>query len=69
MFPCPITECAVIHCIDLAGLVVYFWHSRPEDQGKVDIQRPSYVRPARRAAALEGVLEAGWEGGSVPSKE
>jgi len=53
----------------LSGLVVYFWHSRPEDQGKVDIQRPSYVRPARRAVTFEGALEAGWEGGSVPSKE
>jgi len=53
----------------LSGLVVYFWHSKPEDQGKIDIQRPSYVRPARRAAAPEGALEAGWEGGSVTSKE
>jgi solute carrier family 35 protein F1/2 len=27
----------------LLGLIVYFWHSTPEEQGTVDIQVPSYV--------------------------
>jgi len=27
----------------ILGLVVYFWHSKPEDQGKIDPQAPSYV--------------------------
>jgi len=33
----------------IIGLVIYFWHAKPEDQGKVDPQRPAYVRPERRA--------------------
>lgn len=28
----------------LAGLVVYFWHATPEEQGALDPQRPSYLR-------------------------
>lgn len=51
------------------GLVIYFWHARPEDQGKIDIKRPSYVRPARRVADVEDALEADWEGGSASSKK
>ncbi|EIM86773.1 DUF914-domain-containing protein [Stereum hirsutum FP-91666 SS1] len=27
----------------IVGLVVYFWRSTPEEQGKIDIQAPSYV--------------------------
>jgi len=25
------------------GLIVYFWHSTPEQQGTNDIRKPSYV--------------------------
>jgi len=28
----------------LSGLVVYFWHSTPEEQGTLDIRVPSYIR-------------------------
>jgi len=35
------------------GLIIYFWHATPEEQGKSDPQRPDYVRPAQ---AEEGVL-------------
>jgi len=31
----------------LIGLVIYFWTSQPEDQGLLDPQRPSYVRPEK----------------------
>ncbi|KAI0028671.1 DUF914-domain-containing protein [Vararia minispora EC-137] len=27
----------------ILGLVIYFWHSTPEEQGKLDIQTPEYV--------------------------
>ncbi|KAI9451842.1 DUF914-domain-containing protein [Russula earlei] len=40
----------------LLGLVVYFWHSTPEEQGKIDIRMPSYVRQG--SAAELGVGEA-----------
>jgi len=29
----------------IGGLIVYFWSSTPEEQGKLDPQRPSYVQP------------------------
>ncbi|KZT34252.1 DUF914-domain-containing protein [Sistotremastrum suecicum HHB10207 ss-3] len=28
----------------IAGLVIYFWHATPEEQGKVDPQAPKYVQ-------------------------
>jgi len=28
----------------IIGLVIYFWHATPEEQGKLDPQRPDYVR-------------------------
>ncbi|KAG9312980.1 hypothetical protein JVU11DRAFT_6418 [Chiua virens] len=28
----------------IAGLIVYFWHATPEEQGNLDPQRPDYVR-------------------------
>jgi len=36
------------------GLIVYFWHATPEQQGKVDPQAPAYVK--RRAGARVGEL-------------
>jgi len=33
----------------IIGLIIYFWHATPEQQGKVSVQRPSYVRPSRTA--------------------
>jgi len=37
----------------LVGLVVYFWHATPEEQGKLDPKRPSYVRKARGEQEVE----------------
>lgn len=31
----------------ISGLVIYFWHATPEEQGKLDPKRPSYVRQER----------------------
>jgi len=28
----------------ILGLIIYFWHATPEEQGKLDPKRPSYVR-------------------------
>ena len=33
----------VAFVVILAGLVAYFWHSTPEEQGKLDPQMPEYV--------------------------
>ncbi|KAI0256001.1 DUF914-domain-containing protein [Lactifluus subvellereus] len=38
----------------LLGLIVYFWHSTPEEQGKNDIQFPSYVTRRRGIVAEVG---------------
>jgi len=38
----------------IVGLIVYFWHSTPEQQGKTDIQVPVYVT-RRGGAVSEGV--------------
>ncbi|KAF8605903.1 DUF914-domain-containing protein [Ceratobasidium sp. AG-I] len=35
----------VAFVVILAGLVAYFWHSTPEEQGKLDPQIPEYVTP------------------------
>jgi len=32
----------------ISGLIIYFWHATPEEQGKLDPQRPSYVRQLAR---------------------
>ncbi|CAE6466902.1 unnamed protein product [Rhizoctonia solani] len=38
----------------VSGLVTYFWHSTPEEQGKLDPQKPEYVqRKAERASNSE----------------
>jgi len=31
----------------ILGLIIYFWHATPEEQGKLDPQRPAYVRRLR----------------------
>ncbi|KAI6016084.1 DUF914-domain-containing protein [Pisolithus microcarpus] len=31
-------------CVVVLGLVVYFWHATPEEQGKVDPRRPAYIQ-------------------------
>jgi len=31
----------------ILGLIIYFWHATPEEQGQLDPQRPSYVRQLR----------------------
>jgi len=30
-------------CVVILGLVIYFWHATPEEQGKLNLQRPGYV--------------------------
>ncbi|EIW83608.1 DUF914-domain-containing protein [Coniophora puteana RWD-64-598 SS2] len=35
-------------CVVILGLVIYFWHATPEEQGKLDPQRPEYIMQARR---------------------
>jgi solute carrier family 35 protein F1/2 len=37
----------VAFAIIIAGLVIYFWHATPEEQGKVDPQQPAYVKRIR----------------------
>ncbi|KAG0709269.1 DUF914-domain-containing protein [Suillus ampliporus] len=31
-------------CIVILGLIVYFWHATPEEQGKLDPKAPAYIR-------------------------
>jgi len=38
----------------IVGLIVYFWHSTPEEQGKNDVQFPSYVTRRRGIVAEVG---------------
>lgn len=35
----------------ILGLIIYFWHATPEEQGKLDPQRPAYVRRLRGSDA------------------
>ncbi|KAF7972757.1 hypothetical protein HWV62_17128 [Athelia sp. TMB] len=35
----------------LVGLVVYFWHATPEEQGALDPQRPAYLRASAASLA------------------
>ncbi|EIN06096.1 DUF914-domain-containing protein [Punctularia strigosozonata HHB-11173 SS5] len=34
----------IAFAVVIVGLVVYFWHSTPEEQGELDIQAPEYVQ-------------------------
>jgi len=40
----------------ILGLIIYFWHATPEEQGKLNPQRPSYVRRERGDDVLSGDL-------------
>ncbi|KAG1741166.1 DUF914-domain-containing protein [Suillus lakei] len=31
-------------CIVVLGLIIYFWHATPEEQGKLDPKAPAYIR-------------------------
>jgi len=42
----------------LVGLVIYFWTSKPEDQGNLDPQRPSYVRQIPEGEVASQDVEA-----------
>ncbi|KIJ55647.1 hypothetical protein M422DRAFT_73421 [Sphaerobolus stellatus SS14] len=54
----------------IAGLVVYFWHATPEDQGKLDPQAPSYVLTrAQRRMGDEEQVPSSQEQQSRDSKE
>ncbi|KAI0741890.1 hypothetical protein C8Q80DRAFT_1196879 [Daedaleopsis nitida] len=35
----------VAFAIVIGGLVIYFWHATPEEQGKIDVRAPEYVQP------------------------
>jgi len=37
----------------LVGLVIYYWHARPEEQGKLNVRTPEYVN-MRRTGPIEG---------------
>jgi len=36
----------------VVGLLVYFWHATPEEQGKLDPHRPDYVRSTEESVAV-----------------
>ncbi|KIM83020.1 hypothetical protein PILCRDRAFT_819814 [Piloderma croceum F 1598] len=40
----------------ILGLIIYFWHATPEEQGKLDPKRPSYVRKPLTDDQLSGDL-------------
>ncbi|KAF7970037.1 hypothetical protein HWV62_25344 [Athelia sp. TMB] len=40
----------------LVGLVVYFWHATPEEQGALDPQRPAYLRASAASLASGEVV-------------
>jgi len=42
----------------MAGLITYFWHSTPEEQGILDPKAPSYVLKRRRPEAVEDEEQA-----------
>jgi len=44
----------VAFAVVILGLIVYFWSSTPESQGKVNPQAPSYVRPRNEQTFPEG---------------
>ncbi|KAG1814528.1 hypothetical protein EV424DRAFT_1541357 [Suillus variegatus] len=31
-------------CVVVVGLIIYFWHATPEEQGKIEPQAPAYIR-------------------------
>lgn len=31
-------------CVVVTGLIIYFWHATPEEQGKLDPKAPAYIR-------------------------
>ncbi|KZV88332.1 DUF914-domain-containing protein [Exidia glandulosa HHB12029] len=35
----------VAFAVVIFGLITYFWHSTPEEQGKLDPQAPAYIKP------------------------
>ncbi|VDC06515.1 unnamed protein product [Peniophora sp. CBMAI 1063] len=42
----------------IVGLVIYFWHSTPEEQGKLDIQTPAYLdRNTRDAESADSASQ------------
>jgi len=43
----------VAFAVIIVGLVVYFWSSTPESQGKVDPRAPSYVQPRNERTSPE----------------
>jgi len=45
--------------IIIAGLITYFWHSTPEEQGVLDPKRPAYVnaRSTERQQPVDGLAE------------
>ena len=47
----------------LVGLVVYFWHATPEEQGTLDPKRPAYLH----ASAASLASGSGGEAVVVPS--
>jgi len=44
----------VAFAVVVTGLIIYFWHATPEEQGKLDPQRPSYVNQVRDLDELPG---------------
>jgi len=43
----------------ILGLIVYFWHATPEQQGTVDIQFPSYVTQRGMETEISGADKQG----------
>ncbi|KAI0693191.1 hypothetical protein C8T65DRAFT_66391 [Cerioporus squamosus] len=35
----------VAFAVVILGLIIYFWHATPEDQGKIDPRAPNYIQP------------------------
>jgi len=45
----------VSFAVIIVGLIFYFWSTTPENQGKLDPQRPSYVQPRQPAESGDAV--------------
>jgi len=46
----------IAFAIVIVGLIVYFWSSTPEEQGKLNPQRPSYVRKSRSSNMDDAIV-------------